>query len=167
MQQDLTFRRLTHSDLEAFKSIRLEALRTEPENFASNAADWEQKSDEDWLAILSQTPIFAGFDIQNRPLAIMGLILERAKKMAHRATIVMVYTTPKARGQGLAKALLNSLINYAQSEGIVQLELQASAENPEALGFYTSQGFEQIGRIPGGFRHDGREIDDVLMARRI
>ncbi|ASY65698.1 putative acetyltransferase protein (plasmid) [Sinorhizobium sojae CCBAU 05684] len=42
-----------------------------------------------------------------------------------------------------------------------------SAENPQAIGFYRREGFAQIGRIPCGCIRNGREVDDILMARRI
>ncbi|MFB2604722.1 N-acetyltransferase family protein, partial [Rhizobium phaseoli] len=42
-----------------------------------------------------------------------------------------------------------------------------SAENPAAIRFYQREGFSEIGRIPGGVLEEGREIDDVMMARRI
>jgi RimJ/RimL family protein N-acetyltransferase len=47
------------------------------------------------------------------------------------------------------------------------LELAVSAENPAAIRFYLREGFSEVGRIPGGFLHDGREIDDVMMVRRL
>jgi hypothetical protein len=28
-------------------------------------------------------------------------------------------------------------------------------------------GFAEVGRIPAGFLHEGREIDELMMARRI
>jgi ribosomal protein S18 acetylase RimI-like enzyme len=36
-----------------------------------------------------------------------------------------------------------------------------------AISFYRREGFGETGRIPAGFIHEGREIDDVLMVRRL
>ena len=47
------------------------------------------------------------------------------------------------------------------------MELFVNAENPAAMRFYQRQGFAEIGRIPGAVLEDGREIDDVMMARRL
>jgi ribosomal protein S18 acetylase RimI-like enzyme len=87
--------------------------------------------------------------------------------MAHRATIIMVYVRKNLRGTGLARTLLGTVADYARDIGILQLELAVSAENPAAIRFYLREGFSEVGRIPGGFRHDGREIDDVMMVRRL
>lgn len=165
-QSDLQIRRLSVEDVEPFKSIRLEALRSEPANFASSAEDWEKKSDADWRRMIETSPVFVAFQGCD-PVGIMGLMRERSSKMAHRASIIMVYTTPAARGRGVAKLLLAALCTYARGVGIEQLELSVSSENPVAIAFYKAQGFQQIGIVPGGFRHEGRDIDDILMARRI
>ena len=42
-----------------------------------------------------------------------------------------------------------------------------SAENPVARRFYEREGFRQIGCIPGGFLHEGREVDEIMMVRRL
>lgn len=159
-------RLLGRDDVEAFRSIRLEALRTEPAAFASSAEDWEALPDDEWLRRLTDNPVFVAFH-DGEPVGIMGLMRNRSSKMVHRATIVMVYIREGMRGTGLAKALLTVLTKHARATGIRQLELSASAENPAALRFYEREGFKKIGRIPGGFLHEGKEIDDVLMARRI
>ncbi|RVP06308.1 hypothetical protein CN083_19340 [Sinorhizobium meliloti] len=43
----------------------------------------------------------------------------------------------------------------------------SSADNPAAIRFYHREGFSVAGRIPSGFLHEGREIDDVIMVKRI
>jgi len=47
------------------------------------------------------------------------------------------------------------------------LELAVSAENSAALGFYHRHGFIEVGRIPGGLLDGDRQIDDVIMVRRL
>lgn len=159
-------RLLTGNDVDIFRTIRLEALRTEPAAFASTVEDWENLSEEEWRRWLLGTPVFVAFE-DERPAGIMGLLRQRARKMAHRATIIMVYVDARHRGTGVAKRLLAMLTEHAKAHDIRQLELSVSAENPRAIRFYRREGFTEIGRIPGGFCEDGVEVDDILMARRI
>ncbi|MEX0955648.1 MAG: GNAT family N-acetyltransferase [Rhizobiaceae bacterium] len=159
-------RLLGSDDVEVFRRIRLEALRAEPAAFASSAEDWEQLADEEWLRRLTDNPVFVAFH-DGEPVGIMGLMRERSSRMAHRATIIMVYLRANLRGGGLAKALLEALADHARGNGILQLELSANADNPAALRFYRRDGFVEIGRIPAGFLHQGKEIDEIMMARRI
>ncbi|OHV78500.1 GNAT family N-acetyltransferase [Ensifer sp. LCM 4579] len=159
-------RLLGPDDIEVFRRIRLEALRVEPDCFASSAEDWEKLSDDEWRRRLVDGSVFVGFRGED-PVGIMGLLHERAKKMAHRATLVMVYVRQDSRRTGLATSLLETVTDHALAQGIRQLELTVSAENPKAIGFYRRNGFAQIGCIPGGCIRNGREVDDILMARRI
>jgi len=157
---------LDPNDFEIFKRIRLEALRVAPEAFASSLADWERLPDEEWRQRLTNNPVVVSFS-GDEPVGIMGLLRQHASKMEHRATIVMVYLRGSERGGGHAVAMLDLLLEHARTLGIRQVELAVSAENPAAVRFYLREGFHEIGRIPGGFLYDGREIDEIMMSRRL
>ncbi|RFB93625.1 GNAT family N-acetyltransferase [Rhizobium leguminosarum bv. trifolii] len=161
----VTIRHIQAGEAEAFRRIRLEALRTEPSSFASRYEDWAALSLAEWRSRLSE-PVFIAFQ-DNEPVGIMGLLRQRSSKMAHRATIIMVYIAKSLRGTGLAGRLLHVVSDHARHIGIRQLELFVSAENPAAIRFYQRQGFSEVGRIPAGVLEEGREIDDVIMARRL
>lgn len=159
-------RHLAPEDFDVFRRIRLEALRTEPAVYASSAEDWEKLPDEEWRRRLTINSVLVDFH-EGEPVAIMGLARQGASKMAHRATIIMVYVRKDRRGAGHAQALLEALVRLAREAGIRQLELAVSAENPAAIRFYRREGFIEAGRIAGGTIHEGREIDEILMTRRI
>ncbi|WP_426129902.1 GNAT family N-acetyltransferase [Pararhizobium sp. PWRC1-1] len=152
--------------MQVFRKIRLEALHSEPANFASSAADWEALPDAEWTRRLTVNAVFVDFH-EGEPIAMMGLMPQTASKMAHRGTVIMVYVRKDRRGGGHAKAIIDMLVAHALQAGIRQLELAVSAENPAAFRFYQREGFTQAGRIPGGTIHEGREIDEILMTRRI
>lgn len=157
---------LKPEDGEVFKQIRLEALRADPAAFASRAEDWETLSLDEWSSRLIEMPVFVAFQ-QDEPVAIMGLMWQKPSKMAHRATLIMVYVRASQRGTGVARKLLEQVTNHAVAHGIRQIELAVNAENPAARRFYEREGFVEIGRIPGAFLHDGVEVDEVMMFRRI
>ncbi|WP_455873877.1 N-acetyltransferase family protein [Rhizobium yanglingense] len=162
----INIRLLGPEEIEAFRQIRLEALQTEPAAYASTAADWESLTHDEWHHRLTNNAVFVAFH-REKPVGMMGLMRQQSSKMAHRATIIMVYVHKSFRGLGAASALLERLTGHAREVGIRQLELAVSAQNPPAIRFYEREGFSQVGRIPGGIIHDGEEIDDVVMARRI
>ena len=55
-------------------------------------------------------------------------------------------------GLGIGRALTEACIECARTAGYVQLELEAVAENKNALALYKSVGFREYGRNPKGFR---------------
>ncbi len=159
-------RLLSAGDFDIFRRIRLEALRAEPGAYASTFEEWESLPDDEWRRRLTENPVFVALQGDD-PVGIMGLMRQRASKMAHRATLIMVFLRADQRGTGLASALLKKVEDHARAQGIRQLELAVTAENLLAFRFYRREGFAEIGRVPGGFLHEGREIDDIMMARRI
>ncbi|WP_378952858.1 GNAT family N-acetyltransferase [Mesorhizobium sp. ANAO-SY3R2] len=162
----LTLKLLPPEDYEIFKRIRLEALRLAPAAFASSERDWATLPDEEWQRRLKDNSVVVSFH-EEEPVGIMGLMPQQPSKMAHRATIIMVYLRENERGGGRAAAMLDLLLDHARTLGVRQVELAVSAENPAAFRFYLREGFHEIGRIPGGFLHEGREIDEIMMARRL
>lgn len=161
----MLIRRLSIDDVEIFRRIRLEALSCEPSSFASVHDDWADLPDEEWRSRLSK-PVFVAF-INGEPVGVMGLSCHRPRKMAHRATLVSVYVRKSERGTGVAADLLATVLDYARSLEIVQLELAVNAENAIAVQFYRRHGFVEVGRVPGGMIDEGREIDDIIMVRRL
>ena len=158
-------RRLGADDVEAFRRVRLEALREEPVAYAGSHADWAVLSDEEWRDRMVE-PVVAAF-LGDEPVGLAGLMRQRPSKMVHRASIVMVYVRKSQRGTGLADDLIDAVIDEARAMGIVQLELSVTADNRAAVRFYERKGFVTIGRIPGALMHEGQEMDDLMMARRI
>lgn len=164
--QQVNTRLLTENDLEHLRHIRLEALRVNPDAFASSEADWLRMTDAEWLRHILENRIFVAFR-DTSPVGIMGFSRQRASKMQHRATVIMVYVRPDERGLGTAHTLLDFLTEHARAVGIRQLELAVRADNQPACRFYHREGFSQIGRVPAGLCQDGCYIDEILMARRI
>ncbi|HVL21500.1 MAG TPA: GNAT family N-acetyltransferase [Amaricoccus sp.] len=161
-----TVRLLGHDETDLFRRIRLEGLRREPAAFASSGADWEQLHDDEWRRRLTVGPVVAALR-SGEPVGLMGLLPERGRRTAHRATLVMVYVRREERGAGLADRMLATLLAAAATIGLRQIELHVSAENPAALGFYRRAGFAEAGRLPAGFVHEGREVEEILMVRRL
>lgn len=95
----LAVRRIQADQVGAFRRIRLEALRSEPTFYASSYEDWVSLSVDEWQQRLHD-PVFVAFR-DDEPVGITGLLRQRASKMAHRATIIMVYVRKNLRGRAL------------------------------------------------------------------
>ncbi|NTH16693.1 GNAT family N-acetyltransferase [Agrobacterium rhizogenes] len=161
----ILIRRISPDEIDVFRRIRLEALRCEPASFASRFEDWAVLPDGEWRQRLND-PVFIAFRT-SEPVGMMGLVRFRPHKMAHRATLVSVYVRKSERGMGIAVDLLNMVSAYARWLGLLQMELAVNAENAAALHFYQRHGFIEVGRIPGGVLDGDRELDDVIMVRRL
>jgi ribosomal protein S18 acetylase RimI-like enzyme len=158
-------RRISKAEMNVFRQIRLEALRCEPDAFASIYEDWLKFSDAEWRAEMNIS-IFVAF-VDGKPAGLMGLRQLSPAKMMHRATLTMVYVGLSFRGSGLARELLDAVIGYAESKGIAQIELGVRADKERAVRFYQRAGFVAIGNVPDGYADTGDVFDETLMVLRI
>jgi GNAT superfamily N-acetyltransferase len=60
------------------------------------------------------------------------------------AELKRMFTRPQARGQGVARALLERLEDEARARGIEVLQLETGSMQPEAQRLYESSGYEPI-----------------------
>ncbi|MBA0050235.1 GNAT family N-acetyltransferase [Streptomyces sp. AJS327] len=70
-----------------------------------------------------------------------------------------------ARGQGVARALLDAACEWASAQGAERVTLRVLGHNVPARGLYTAAGFEVEGVLPGEFLLEGEYVDDILMGR--
>src|SRR5690606_5509997 len=126
-RETITIRRIGLNEVDIFRRIRLEALACEPEAFASTFEERALMSDDEWRSRLKE-PIFVAFE-GHIPVGQIGLLRERPGRMAHRASVVMVYVHAALRGCGLAKSLLDTVKKFGRNAGLRQLELSVKAEN--------------------------------------
>lgn len=118
---------------------------------------------------------FADFERQGFPLLVAeenGEVLGyayasyfRTRPAYHWLAEDSIYVAPQAKGKGVGKLLLRSLIDRLTAMGFRQLlAVIGDGENNRAsVGLHESLGFHHCGRIQGsGFKH-GRWLDTVLM----
>lgn len=161
----MEIRRLRPQDANAYLEIRLEALRTNPEAFASSYLEERgqtaEKYNERFAADDSFT--FGAFN-DSALIGVITLISEKMTKLQHRASIVAMYVTPEKRGNGLAKELMKEAIKTAKTiEGIEQIHLTVVSSNAAALGLYASLGFKTYGHEKNALKIDGIYYDEELM----
>ncbi|MFJ6630756.1 GNAT family N-acetyltransferase [Streptomyces sp. NPDC091376] len=77
-----------------------------------------------------------------------------------------VYVHPAARGQGVARALLDRLVVSTEAAGIWTIQSGIFPENTASLALHQSAGFRVIGTRERIGRHHGVWRDVVLVERR-
>ena len=77
--------------------------------------------------------------------------------------IKRVYVPPSARGQGIARRLIEALVEEARDARLPLLRLETGIHQPEALALFRAHGFRQIGPF-GDYATDPLS---VFMERRL
>jgi RimJ/RimL family protein N-acetyltransferase len=161
-----TVRRLRPEDAPALVALRREALAAHPLAFAASPEDDHALSPEFARVALADRDDQTVFGLfQGADLAGMaGLIRESRLKLRHKATIWGVYVTPRVRGTGQGRALVEAAIAHARRwPGVTQVQLTVSDTSLGARRLYEALGFRTWGREPRAFRWEGRFIDDHHM----
>lgn len=151
--------RLGPDDAEAWREIRLQALRDAPDAFDSLYADWSCRPLADFAARLAAVPTFAAGECAARPLAVAAWERDLDPRCARRGWLMSVYARPEARGRGFADAVLARIADDARSAGMTSLGLHVGEANGPALRLYRRAGFAPSG-VPAFTNPNGiREVE--------
>ncbi|OGT72686.1 MAG: hypothetical protein A3H44_06400 [Gammaproteobacteria bacterium RIFCSPLOWO2_02_FULL_57_10] len=139
---------LTSSDWQLYKSIRLQSLLDSPDSFGSTYAREVLLTDVEWRARLETSartidslPLIV--ELNEEPVALAwGLIHQNSENLAH---IYQMWVRPESRGQGIAKALLSQIVQWAHNSGCAEVALAVTTINESAMHLYLKSGFEPSG----------------------
>ena len=81
------------------------------------------------------------------------------------AEILTVGVVPAARRRGIARALIDALLDHARTRGATEAFLEVRVDNDGARALYASEGFAEIA-VRRGYYDAGR-VDAVVMRRAI
>jgi GNAT superfamily N-acetyltransferase len=138
---------ISQQNVEAFKRVRLEALRDSPTAFGSTYAAESQFTDAQWIkraANLSGKK-GAGFLAMEDavPCGIIGALFD--EQQPEKAQIVSMWVAPAWRRTGLGRLLIDAIRSWARSRGVHRLNLMVTSCNQGAVEFYRRCGFAMTG----------------------
>ncbi len=154
----MRIRQLGSDDVDTLRTIRLEALRTDPDAFGSTLEREEARSTEDWVAWLGRGATFVGED-DTGPT---GLVVAVPDDDPRTVSLYAMFVSSRARRLGLGKALVDAGVSWAASAGAERVALMVIEGNTPAAALYESCGFTYTGE------RDRRERDgaiELVMAR--
>jgi RimJ/RimL family protein N-acetyltransferase len=160
---------ITPHEAKRYKELRLRGLNEHPEAFGELASDFEQRSVEDIAHQIDQRGkegsfILAASSTEGELVGCVGLGVSQHGKSAHRGFVWGMYVLPEARNQGVAKLLINKLIERAsQFPALEQLHLNVVTTNTAAARLYEAAGFSVYGTDPRVLKIDQNYYDEYLM----
>lgn len=154
-------------DAIAYRALRLEALRTDPDAFATKLEDAINRplqATKDNLS-LENAVTFGAFD-KGELIGNVTLSRQTSSKMNHRASILAVYVAREARGKGVGKRLMEELLAYAKKwDGLEKLDLMVASHNHSAKRLYANLGFATYGVEKMAMKTAEKYIDEDLMVK--
>ena len=153
---------LSQEEWERLRSIRLRALKENPEAFGADFKEVESRSREDWLKDYNKEDyLVASIDSVD-----VGMLYIEVLNGDHGATcwIGGCWTDPAFRGNGVMRALFNYIDSHAQEKGWIRQGLGVWIDNLIAINSYKSLEFTFAGeKMPGSregkfFQHMIRDV---------
>jgi ribosomal protein S18 acetylase RimI-like enzyme len=162
----MEIRLLAADDAEAWWQLRLEMLRNDPASFADSAEEHQATTIDKARKFLGSgdpaETFVAGSFTNGRLNGTVGFFRRKHSKERHKGHVWGVYVSPEQRGKGVARALMQEVIQRARQLNLEQITLVASAHLP-ARHLYESLGFESYGIEPRSLKIGAEYVDDVLM----
>lgn len=115
------------------------------------------------LVLVAERPDAQGVPqvVGNAGLHPVGAALRRRHAMG-----LGIAVHPEAQGQGVGRALMQALCDWADDWGqVLRIELTVYVDNARAIALYQQFGFRQEGRHVGFALRAGRYVDAFAMAR--
>ena len=157
-------REVVAGDLEAFRDIRLEALRDAPEAFGSTFAREIAFVEADWQRRIARGGNFLGYLPEASATEPAGLI-GGYQEDPQTVELVSMFVRPLARGRGVGEALIATVIDWAAARNAASVHLWVTETNKPARLLY-----ERCGFAPTGERQPlphNPTLDEVAMSRAL
>jgi len=165
-------RALRPADRDAYRELRLRALREEPEAFTSSYEE-QAASTADWASARLATAtdanlILGAFDAGGRLVGMVGLERQPRRKERHKAHLYGMYVAPEVAGRGIGGQLVAAAVAAARRWiGVRQITLSVTRTNVRARRLYETAGFATFGIEPEAIRVDQAFLDKELMVLRL
>ena len=103
---------------------------------------------------------------QDNQIVATCIVMKQKRRANHVASLGTLATHPQFQGKGIGTRFMKELIGKMKSEGIKRVDLCAEADNPVALNFYKTLGFQLEGILKKYFRrpYEKHYIDEHMLA---
>ena len=153
------------SDSPAGAAAAIEAIRQSdlPAIAALHACCFDEPWRIELIGRIARAPGGIGFLWRHEGEA-QGFVL--CQTNGARGEVLSLGVAPPVRQQGIARALMNAVIEAVGRRGLDVLYLEVAEDNDAARRLYGALGFAQVGRRPGYYARPGNRVVDALTLSR-
>ncbi|AKG03525.1 GNAT family N-acetyltransferase [Salimicrobium jeotgali] len=167
----MEIRLLQPDDANMYWDLRLEALRNNPEAFATSYEEAMSKEDpvREVSKRLADSDSFTFGAIWDEEIVgMMTLVVQDTSKLRHVAHLIGVYVSPVVRNKGVGGQLLQKTIEKAKEEGYIEkINLSVVTNNDSAIRLYANAGFETWGVEKNALKMHREYYDEQHMTLEI
>jgi GNAT superfamily N-acetyltransferase len=133
-------RRVETDDWERLRDVRLRALASDPDAFLETVEDARTFPDERWRGRARPSEHDVTF-VDERDGVFNGMVSAFLDDDAETVHLVGMWLAPDLRGSGVARELVERIIEWSRSHGRVRVVLSVERGNARAARLYEKCGF--------------------------
>ena len=156
----IEIRHVSADEWELVRGVRLAALRDTPDWFWATYEEEVHKDEATWRAFIDAGAWFIA-EADGRPVGIAAGV-EPWRPDESALHLISMWVEPDARGAGIGTRLVETVIDWARTEGAAELQLDVTETNRAAWALYERCGFKTTGvtqplpRKPALIEHEMR-----------
>ena len=159
--------RLGPNDWEAMKALRVRSVEEQPYAFLQTKDEALKMDEVEWRKRLSEG-YFLSARSDGEILGVVAAKRDKTLKTRHVAYIFGVYVIPEARGKGMARKLMEALMEELEKDPhVIKFELNVALPQKDALKLYENLGFERVALLKKELFVNGEYIDEYAMEKFI
>jgi GNAT superfamily N-acetyltransferase len=165
MSDQITLRNLDGKQLDAYRRLRLEAVRAVPTAYSSGyetEASAKARKYRDGLSGSAENYVLGAWSGEEL-VGIVGFVREVEPRRMHVGLVWGMYVKPQYRGRGVGRQLLRTIAERARALEVHHLLVTVVSDNEGAAGFYRALGFTPWGTEPAALRIDDAFYDEIHM----
>jgi len=157
--------RLNEKHASLYRTLRLKALKDHPEVYGSSfEEEYAHPLEFTEHRLSNQENYTFGAFVNDQLVGMITLMTSNRNKTKHNGHIVAMYVDSNNRNQGIAKALIEKVIEQSKSLNIINLYLTVTSINHQAIKLYQSFGFIKYGIEKRELKINHVYYDSDLMA---
>jgi len=164
---DYLIRTLERHDSNAFRELRIRSMYESADRFGSDVDRETARTSESiqhFLSAQHRESFVVGAFANCELVGTAVFVRDPLKKSRHKGDVTGVYVMPDHRGRGLARKLMDCLINKAREiDDLETLLLCVNSRATPAKTLYASLGFLSFGLEPDSMRVNGESHDEEMM----
>jgi ribosomal protein S18 acetylase RimI-like enzyme len=147
------------------RTLRLQALKTDPIAFGSAYEEEENLAEEEWKKRMNSA-LFALSD--DKLVGTITYVFSNRVKSKHIARIFGVYVDPDHRGQGIGKKMLQNALDLIQkNKHIVKVQLMVTKDQDVPARLYKDMGFVVVGQMKKEIKVGEQFYDTLIMEKML
>lgn len=155
-------------DWKLYRGLRLESLQESPQAFSGSLEKEEKFTEKEWREKLERANslknrlLFAKFE--GKVVGFLSALIGDSPKLEHFVLIDAMYVSESARRKGVAKKLVEALLEEIKAHSeVIKVQLAVTAEQKAAVSLYEGFGFKIVGELKKDLKVGNTYYDLYLM----